>query len=422
MDRVIRPSARKFLPAKIIVTVAIVVSMILGYQLFASDSRVQQQYVARNSVKIVVVKQGVFNENLNVRGILTPKKTVYLDAISGGVVEEKIVERGAYVKVGEPLIRLSNTALQLEVISREAQITEQLNFLRNTQINADTAALDLEREILDTNNQILTTKRNLKKFKQLSNNGYVEKNSIEELEQNLDYFERRSELNSNRKAQQEKIRSIQLRQLEESAVKLEENLKFARKSLDNLLIAAPVSGYLSELDIEIGELKASGSRLGQIDIPGSFKIVASLDEYYLNAIQVGMPVKFQIEKTSLESQVSKVDSRVNLGQFLIEVDIQSIPKQELHQIKRGQSLELAITLGNSVDDTLLLDKGAFYASTGGNWVFVLDKDGNTATRRNIQIGMQNRQFYQVIDGLELGDKVITSSYQTFNNADEIILN
>ncbi|NQZ08575.1 MAG: HlyD family efflux transporter periplasmic adaptor subunit [Algicola sp.] len=420
MDKTITPSKNK--SRRNVIAIAIGVTLFLGlfYRVYSGGKN--EQNIDRSSITISSVKRGLFADTLNARGIIMPKKTVYLDSIAGGRVEEKMVERGVYVKKGDVLLRLSNAELQLNVISKEAQISEQLNFLRNTQMNAEKDSLNLEREIIETENRVLTVQRKLKKFEKLFEDKHIAEDELVEVKQNLNYFKLRSALNAKRKKQQEKIRSVQIKQLEESAIRLEENLEFARNTLKSLTVTAPVSGYLSELDVELGESKPLGSRLGQIDIPGEFKILASIDEYYLNLLNVGMSVNVDLNGITSKVQISKIDSRVNGGQFVVEVDLPAENANNAQQIKRGQSVELVLTLGKSVDNSLLLTKGAFFMSTGGNWAFVLNENGETAHKRQIKVGMKNRKYYQILTGLDKGDRVITSSYTMFDKADTIILN
>ncbi|MFT4927982.1 MAG: HlyD family secretion protein [Phenylobacterium sp.] len=422
MDRTITLANNRFSGKNLLLLAVAIVIIGIFYQVYASDAGSHQQIVDKKTVIISGVKQGAFADTLNVRGVITPKKTIYLDAIAGGRVEEKMIERGVYVEKGDVLLRLSNAELQLNVISREAEISEQLNFLRNTQMNAEKDSLDLEREIIETDNELLTIARKLKKYKTLSKQHHIASDELVELEQNFNYFKLRRDLNSKRQNQQQKIRSLQISQLEESAVRLKENLEFAHNSLKNLLVTAPVSGYLSELDVELGESKQLGSRLGQIDIPGDFKVLASVDEFYLNLLNIGMSVRVELNGLDEPVQISKIDSRVNRGQFTVEIDLPPKLAKLSQPIKRGQSVEMVITLGKSFNDALLLTKGAFFMSTGGNWAFVLNKDGDSAQKRAIKVGMKNRNYYQILSGLNKGDRVITSSYSMFDKADTIVLN
>jgi HlyD family secretion protein len=386
------------------------------------------QNIDASSLSLSRVTLGNFSHSLNVRGIVDPKNTVYLDSIAGGRVEEILVEQGAYVEQGQALVRLSNNSLQLDVISREAQISEQLNLLRNTQMMAETNRLNLSRELLDNDNQIQHLTRKLSKLVVLAQKNFYAKEQLDELKQDLNYYQQRRTLNLQRQKQEENIRTVQIEQLKNSSTMLLENLKFARLNLENLTIRAPISGYLSELTVSRGESRPIGSRLGQVDHPGQYKVIASMDEYYLNLVAIGMPVKVHFNGQLISTEITKIDSQVNDAQFTIEVDIPdtsfiSKVSSNIHNaIKRGQSLDLEISLSEETKNTLYINRGAFLNSTGGRWAFILDKHSKVAKRRTIRLGRKNRQYVEVLEGLELGEQVITSSYQHFDLSDKLELN
>lgn len=377
------------------------------------DGKVQR--VATGSFVANPVIKGSFEDKLRLRGIVTPLTSIYLDVVAGGRVEEKLVEHGQYVTKGQPLLRLSNVALQLDVMSREAQVTEQLNFLRNTQMAMTTNRLNLRRDLLEIDLKIGHLNRQIKQSKSLVSKGVMAKDELESLELDLAYYQQRKALTEQRQQQEEEIRKVQVVQLEESAEMLQKNLGFARDNLENLLVRAPEEGYLSELNVELGESKARGARLGQIDIPNSFKLVANVDEYYLNQASVDMPAVITINDEEVTVKVSKIDSRVRDGQFTIEFNMPS----DLENIKRGQNLDVDLVLSQGVESTLLVKRGAFANSTGGNWAFVLSEDGSIAIKRPIKLGKKNQNYYQVIDGISAGERVITSNYSAFDKADTI---
>ncbi|WP_133408498.1 efflux RND transporter periplasmic adaptor subunit [Parashewanella tropica] len=397
-----------------LVGVVAVISVIAWYWTNTSQQgRVQK--VNLDNLVVSTVTSGAFSDSLRLRGNIQPKTSLYLDTLVGGRVEEKLVEQGEYVTKGQPLLRLSNTSLQLDVMGREAQVAEQLNFLRNTQMTMETNRLNLKRDLLEIDLQLAHLQRKLKQTRPLVEKGVLAREQLLNLEQDHRYFEQRKLLTLQRQKQEESIRQLQVAQLEDSATMLQTNLKFARQNLANLLVKAPISGYLSDFTIELGESKAAGSRLGQIDIPKSYKLVVRVDEYYLNQVQLGMPARLMVEGQSHELNVSKIDSRVNQSQFQIELDL---PKG-LTALKRGQSLDIDLMFSSQDQQSLLLSRGAFVNSTGGNWVFVLSPQRDRAIRRNIQLGKKNQQFYQVVSGLKAGERVITSAYNTFDNADTI---
>jgi len=389
-----------------------------AYSFSQSGAGGRSHNLAISNITISSVTQGAFIDALNLRGQVIPKTTIYLDTSAGGQVEQRLVEQGEYVEQGQPLVRLSNTNLQLDVMGREAQVTEQLNFLRNTQMNMATSQLNLRRDLLEIELQISHLQRRLKQSSTLVNKGVLAKDRLEEIENDLNYYQARKKLTIERQAQENSIRKVQVKQLEDSAEMLAKNLKFARANLDNLMIKAPVSGYLSELNVDIGESKERGARLGQIDIPNEYKLVIRLDEFYLNQVQRGSAVMVELETGDIEAQVSKIDSRVNQSQFQIEVDL---PKGT-NGIKRGQSIDVDLMLGGNKDNALLLNRGAFFTNSGGNWAYVLEADGTSAVRRNITLGKKNQHYFEVLSGLAIGDRVITSSYGNFDKAQQLQLN
>ena len=385
----------------------------LAFNNTASSGR--SQNLALSSLTVSTVSKGAFVDALSLRGQVVPKTTIYLDTIAGGQVEERLVEQGEFVEAGQPLVRLSNTSLQLDVMSREAQVTEQLNFLRNTQMTMETSRLNLRRDLLEIDLQISHLERRYKQSRPLVEQGVLATDRLSEIEDDLQYYKARKELTLERQAQENSIRKVQVEQLEDSAEMLQKNLQFARQNLENLLIKAPVSGYLSELDVEIGESKSKGARLGQIDIPNEYKLVVRLDEFYLNQVQPDMAVNVMLDSGLVSAKVSKIDSRVTQSQFQVEV---ALPSGQ-SDIKRGQSIDVELMLGGNKENALLLKRGAFFTSSGGNWVYVLASDGKTAERRDIRLGKKNQDYYEVLDGLSQGEQVITSSYSNFDKAQQL---
>lgn len=423
--RIEKKSMKKWLAPAVVA--ACTIGVVAPMYFFSSSSVAgQSQQLSFKSVMTSTVVRGQFADTLSVRGTVSPKTTVYMDAVAGGRVEERLVVQGELVEKGQSLVRLSNTALQLDVITREAQISEQMNILRNTQMQSQSNRLNLRRNLLDNDNQIAHLKRKIHQSVSLVKRGGLSQEELAEMKQDLSYYQGLNVLTKERQKQEDDIRVVQIKQLEESAAMLQENLKFARSNLDNLLIKAPVSGYLSELNIELGESKELGSRLGQIDIPGEFKVVVSLDEYYLNQVFLGMGTHLELGGKQYPSTIIKVDSRVNNGQFQIEVDVPTEliatsdnDKTTGKGIKRGQSIELALVMGEGSNDALMIDRGAYVSSTGGNWIFVLNKRSNTAQRRPIKLGKKNQQYSEVLMGLEEGEVVITSNYSSFDKADTL---
>lgn len=415
MDKQIKqPKYDKLAKASVILLIVCILG-ICAWMITAKRAEGKVQNVLANTLTSAKVFAGDFADKLRLRGSVSPQLTIYLDAIAGGRIEEKLVEQGQYVVEGQPLVRLSNVSLQLDVMSREAQVTEQLNFLRNTQMAMTTNRLNLRRDLLEIELKIAHLKRKIKQFDPLVKQGVLAKDKLEGIELDLIYYQQRQTLTSQRQEQEEAIRKVQVEQLEESAKMLQKNLVFVRGNLDNLLIKAPVSGYLSELNVELGESKNLGTRLGQIDIPKQFKLMVNVDEYYLNQITLAMKAELFINGEILDIEVTKIDSRVRQAQFRIEFTLPA----SIENIKRGQSLELDLMLSKGMKNSLLVKRGAFVNSTGGNWAFVLNDDGTTAERRLIKLGKKNQNYLQILEGLAAGERVITSNYNAFNQADII---
>lgn len=367
--------------------------------------------VPRSSIVLGTVSEGNFTETLALRGVVQPKETVFLDAVEGGRVEQRFVESGSFVTKGQPLIQLSNTVLQLDLISREAQVSEQINFLRNTQMQMETNHLDLQRSLLDNEHQINTLSRHLAQAELLVERGVLAQEQLKQLQQDKKYQEGKLKLTKQRLLQEESIRTEQLKQLTDSVELLKNNLELARKNANSLLIKAPVTGYLSALNSELGEFKTAGARLGQIDIADSFRLDVMLDEYYLSRVQPGMQAK--LEGLDQPVTLSRIDSQVSNNMFKVEFNLPT----SLPGLRRGQALNLSLLLSDARQHSKLLPKGQFLNDSGGHYVYV--SRGDTAVRQPVRLGKQNHQFIQVLDGLDVGDQVVISGYQHFNQADAV---
>ncbi len=364
------------------------------------------------------VTTGVYEDFIPLRAAVEPQRTVYLDAVEGGRVERVLVEEGAFVEEGQPLIDLSNTSLQLDVMAREAEISEQLNNLRNTQLAIEQNRLKLKGDLIEIDYQITRLSRLVARYEELQGSQFISKNEYEDSSDELQYYKDRREVTRESQAQDEKIRVVQIRQLNDSVEKLEKNLTLARANLDNLLIRAPRSGHLTSLNAEIGESKGRGERLGQIDDVDQFKATAMVNEFYLNRVRVGQEAQLKVNNRDYRLEVSKIYPEVQASQF--EVDFQFIGDAP-PDIRRGQTLQMRLVLGDTTDRALLLTNGPFFNDTGGAWVFVLGPDGKIATRRTVQLGRRNPSMIEVESGLVPGDEVIISSYANFIEVDRLFI-
>ena len=390
----------------------------LGWLVYSSIDTSTSFTLDGQRIRIANVSSGRYEDYIPLRASVEPERTVYLDAIEGGRVEAVLTEEGVIVEAGQPLIELSNTALQLDVIAREAEISEQLNNLRNTELAIEQNRLKLKSDLIEIEYQIVRLSRLVERYEALEDNQFVSKNEYEDSRDELKYWTNRRAVTLESQQQDEKIRLAQISQLQSSVTQLEKNLTFARSNLDNLTIRAPRRGNLTSLNAEQGESKARGERLGQIDDIDRFKATALVNEFYINRVRVGQRAILKVGTTNPELEVSKVYPEVQASQF--EVDLRFIDAAP-RDIRRGQTLQLRLVLGDSSDQVTLLPNGPFFNDTGGAWVFVLDVSGEIARRREVQLGRRNPNMIEVESGLLPGDRVVVSSYGSFINVDQLFI-
>ncbi len=369
-------------------------------------------------IRTAVVRTGVYEDFIPLRASVEPERTVFLDAIEGGRVERVLIEEGAFVEEDQPLLELSNTTLQLDVIAREAEVSEQLNNLRNTELAIEQNRLALKSDLIEIDYQIVRLSRLVERYDELQGNQFISKNEYEDAVDELEYWRQRRVVTEESQAQDERIRLAQIEQLRASVDQLEKNLVLARANLDNLLVRAPRSGQLTSFNAELGESKGRGERLGQIDDVDRFKASALVNEFYLNRVRVGQRAELEVGGSVYTLEVSKVYPEVQAAQF--EVDLRFVDGAPAN-IRRGQTLQVRLVLGDTAEEATLLANGAFFNDTGGAWVFVLTPDRSVATRRNVQLGRRNPNNIEVIAGLVPGDEVITSSYSNFMTVDRLLI-
>ena len=371
-----------------------------------------------NSERIAVsdVSVGTFEDFIPLRGRLVPLRTVYLDAVEGGRVEEVLVEDGAIVEAGDPIVRLSNTNLQLEVLGREAAVTEQLNFMRTLELQLEQNRLAHKRNLVEIDYQVTRLTRAIARQQDLAAKELVSQSTLDELQDELAYYRNRRAVTLESQATDARLQEQQLQQLRAASTQLEASIALARKNLDDLNVRAPVAGKLSGFDVEVGESIQRGGRLGQIDDPDGYKLNARIDEFYLGRVDIGQTATATNGGRTLELEVAKIYPQVNDGQFEVDMTFAEEPAG----LRRGQTLQLRLTLGDN-SDAILIPNGSFYQETGGNWVFVVAPDGSEAIRRTVRLGRRNTDYIEVLDGLEPGEKVITSPYTSFAGMDRLVL-
>ncbi len=409
MDRQIEK--KKWPPRKIaLVSGGVLIGfMFLGLLLSSFD--VSSLNVNGERLTISTVSRGPFQEFIPVVGNVLPINTVYLDATEGGRVEEIYLEAGSVVKKGDSILKLGNTSLLLDIMWREAELFQQSNNLRNTRLLMEQNRLSLKREMIEVENQLKQQKRLYERYVELDKKNLIAKQEFETVKDQYDYLVARRDLAEETQKNDIEFRQAQIDALDESLKRMQGNLHIAKQKLDNLTVRATESGLLTALNAEIGQSKSPGERLGQIDNLEGFKVRAAIDEYYITRIEVGKTGEFEQTGKSYQLTIKKVYPEVREGRF--EVDLmfaEEIPAG----ITRGQTFHIRLDLGG-ISEALLLPRGGFYQTTGGNWIFVLDKSGKTAVKRSIKIGRQNPQVYEVLEGLEPGEQVVTSSYETFGD-------
>ncbi|MBE1300636.1 MAG: HlyD family efflux transporter periplasmic adaptor subunit [Alteromonadaceae bacterium] len=363
--------------------------------------------VENQFITISEVYQGTFEDFIPVRGRVVPSKTLYLDAIEGGRVERILVEDGAEIEAGDLIVELSNASLQLNVLGNEARVAEQLNNIRSIELSLEQNRLQHKRNLVDIEYQIKVLTRKLAQEKSLLDNNTVSQSQYDDTADTLAWYQQRLQLTLESQASDAKMQESQLAFLQETGERLEANLELSRQNLDNMNVRAPVAGKLSGFDVEVGQSIGRGERLGQIDTPDDYKVSVLIDEFYLARIDLGQTAQFG----DYQLRISKIYPQVQNGQF--EVDLTFIGQQP-NDIRRGQTLQMKLTLGDATP-AVLLNNGAFYQDTGGNWIFVVNADGSQATRRPIRLGRRNSTVIEVVDGLSPGDRVVTSAYGNYTD-------
>ena len=412
MDRIVE--RKRIDPRILIAGGAVAISLlVLLFWLFAPRSG--SLSVSRERLMIATVQQGVFEDFLPLRARVTPLVTVYLDAVEGGRVEEMLVEDGAQVTKGQLLAVLSNADLQLSTLARQTEVEQQFNNMRSQELAlAQTRSANM-RDLNQAQTDLAKAKRQYELYRPLAEKGFVSTKAFNDARDDLTYQTRRVEIMRRSIAQDEQMQSSQLRQLRASAASLNSSLSIARGSLGQLNLRAPVSGQLSGFSIQLGQSLQQGERLGQIDSAGRNKLTGDVDEFYLGRVSVGQTATADIDGKTYRLRVAKVYPQVRNGQFQIDLVFDG---PEPASMQRGQTVQAKLTIGDSTR-AVLIPNGAFFNDTGGQWVFVVDRGGDSATRRQVQLGRRNNDFIEVIDGLKPGERVITSSYSGLVDKDQL---
>ena len=415
MDRVI---AKKKWNRKRLLTIGAVVGVAslaaLSYFLTSGKSRLN---VDAERLTVFEVKNGAFQEFIPVNGVVLPITTIYLDALEGGRVEERFVEDGAVMKKGEPILRLSNTDLELSLVNQETSVYNLLTQMQISQNAARQNTITKLNQMTDVESTLKEAERIYQLNKKLYEEKVIGKQEFKQSENNYNYQLEKKRL-TEQILRQDSISSRQeLEQANQSYARTQNALGVMRKKVGDLIVRAPVDGQLTSLDAEIGQSKNKGDRLGQIDVLSGFKVRADIDEHYISRIYTGLKGGFTFANKDYKLTITKVYTQVTSGRFQVDMEFDGeVPKG----IRRGQTLQVRLALSDETQ-ALLLQKGGFFQQTGGNWIFKLSADGNTAYKVDIQLGRQSPDYYEVLQGLKPGDKVIVSSYENYGDMQELVL-
>jgi HlyD family secretion protein len=415
VDRVI---AKKKWGRKRILTIAAIAGVILliagSYYFTSGKSRLN---VDTERIMISEIKMGPFQEFIPTNGTILPHTTIFLDALEGGRVEEKYVEDGAIMKKGEPILRLSNTDLELSLVNQETQVYDLLTQMQISQNAARQNTIGKLNQMTDVESELKEADRIYRLNKKLYDQKVIGLQEFKQSENNYNYQVQKLKLSEQILRQDSASTLLESDQARQSYARTQNALSVMRRKVGDLVVRAPVDGQLTSLDAEIGQSKNKGERLGQIDVSSGFKVSAEIDQHYLSRIYTGLTGTFSFANKEYKLKIKKVYTQVTNGRFLVDMEFDGeVPKG----IRRGQTLQIGLALSEETQ-TLLLPKGGFFQQTGGNWIFKVGESGKVAYKVDIQLGMQSPEYFQVLSGLKAGDKVIISSYENYGNIQELIL-
>lgn len=381
------------------------------------NSGVSRLNVQTDRLLLDTVHNGVFQEYIAVTGNVLPIKTVYIDAVEGGKVEEKYIESGAMVRRGDQILKLNNPDLLLTSLNQEANVIAQINQIRNTSLLMEQQSLRMKEEALNVEYLLDLTEKRLKRNRQLYAEKVIAQVTLEEMEDEFENLQRRKKLLQATIQKDSAYQELQKVQMKSSLDLMERNLEITRQSLDNLVIRAPIDGQLSGLTLEIGELVSTGENIATIDKLDRYKIQVRVDEFYISRIFLNQLGSFEFAGETYALKINKIYPEVNNGAFLVDM---VFTEETPEGLKRGQSVSVKLEL-SAEKNSALLARGGFYQSTGGSWAYVLSPDGSKAIKRNIRLGNQNPNYYEVLEGLETGDVVIVSTYENYGDKDELVM-
>ncbi|HVO74208.1 MAG TPA: efflux RND transporter periplasmic adaptor subunit [Ignavibacteriaceae bacterium] len=414
MDRKIEK--KKWSKKRIIYASSISLFIVFVLYVFVFSDQSAKLNIETEKITISTVEYGPFQEFIPITGTVQPIQTFFLDVSEGGRVVKKFVEDGAFVKAGQPIIKLDNAQMTLNIMYNEAQLFQQINSLRSTRLSMEQNRLNLQSQLLEIEYDLIDRERVYDNNKILFGKNLISKFEYDRSKEQYELSKKKKDLTLESYAQDSTFRVQQIAQLETSVEQMQNNLNLTKAQLENLTVKAPINGQISALTAEIGESIAQGENLGQIDVIDSFKVRASIDEHYIARVNTGQYGEFNFNGQDYKIRIKTIYPQVTNGRF--EVDMHFTSKQP-EGIRRGQTLHIKLNLSEQ-KEAVTVARGGFYQSTGGQWVFVIN--GNSAVKRNIQLGQQNSQVFEVLQGLKPGEKVITSSYDNYGDVEKLVLN
>ncbi|MGV3598837.1 MAG: efflux RND transporter periplasmic adaptor subunit [Bacteroidota bacterium] len=392
------------------ITAVVVLGVLaLLYSFYSSAGKPSSFKADKDKISISKVEMKEFQEFIPADGVVVPLKTVVLDALESGVVREKFVEDGTQVTEGQPLLRLDNTDLQLDLLNKEAQVLDLLNNIRNSRNTLEQNKTNRLTQLADAEFQLAEAQRAMKNSEKLYKDKVISEQEYLQTKNNYEYQNKRLKLLQKALVQDSVSTADQITQMTASVSRMQQHLELVRKKNEGLTIVAPVAGQLSNFDSEIGETKAKGQNIASIDVSKGFKVRANIDELYIARTYVGQYAFCEWDGKEYRLEVLKIYPQVTNGLFAIDLKFSEDAPETL---KRGQNISLKLQM-SAKTQSLVIERGGFYQKTGGAWIFVLADNGKTAEKRAIKVGRQNPQYFEILEGLKVGEQVIISSYENF---------
>ena len=372
--------------------------------------------VDKDTVTISTAVQGEFNDYIRISGRVQPMTTIQLSPQEGGIVEKILIEEGSPVKAGDAILVLTNDNLDMQILNAEADLAEKENIQRNTQISMEQQKLDVRQNVLEYGMQVERLKRAYEQQKALYEDKLIAKEDYLKAEEDYRLARQKYDLVRERAVQDSLYRSVQIDRMEESLESMLLNMQMIRRRKSNLIVKAPIDGELGLLDVVLGQNVASGTRIGQINSVGTYKVEAQIDEHYIDRVITGLEATFERQGETYSTRIRKVYPEVRDGKFKADFKFEG---EQPDNIRSGQTYYLNLQLGQP-EEAVIIPRGTFYQKTGGKWIYVVNKEGTKAVKREIRIGRQNPQHYEVLEGLGPGEQVITSGYETYGDSDVLI--